>query len=377
MDNQKAHEIYNQKSKFLRTISISDIHFGKLNPEFEYNILNEQFISKIENYEFDILCIAGDLFHHKELANSDTIKYANLFVMKCLDICNNNGATLLLIHGTFEHDANQLKMFHALQTQNYDIRIIENAKFEYIKGYKILCLPEEYAKGKEYYSNFLDQSYDMCFMHGTYVGSIYGKNEVDLNSRREPVFDIKSFYNCKGPIISGHVHTAKCYNSHFYYHGSPIRSQFGEEENKGFYCTVYNKESRLYYIHFEEIISDLYNTYNIDNIIEDDINDIIKYIDNLSGDFIRIIISVNHSNIKLLKEYYKSNNKIKIETNSTIIKTNLTNNNTSQRLETEYDFIFDKNLSCYDILAKYINKNEGENFNITGKEIEECLNRLI
>ena len=51
-------------------------------------------------------------------------------------------------------------------------------------------------------------------MHGTLKGSIYGANEVNLASKKNPTFDINSFANCTGPIISGHVHVAGCYESH-------------------------------------------------------------------------------------------------------------------------------------------------------------------
>lgn len=375
---ENSYEIYNKELEFLRIISISDIHFGKLDPEKEYNILKEQFLSKISSLDFDILCIAGDLFNHKELANSDTVKYAHLFILKCIDICKKNGSTFIILHGTYEHDANQLKLFHGLITEsNCDVRIVENIKFEYVKGFKILCIPEEYGKGANYYLEFLNQSYDICFMHGTYVGSIHGKDKVDLDSRREPTFDMECFKNCRGPILSGHVHTAKCFNKHFYYHGSPIRSQFGEEDEKGFYCCIYNKYNRYYYIHFEEIISDSYNTIYIDNIIDHDIEMIVEYLASIDADYIRVKTSKNHKNLILLKEYYKDNPNVKIDSTFSNVKKNLTDNNISKGLESEYGFIFDKSLNSYDILAKYINKHENENINISGDDIKNILDKLI
>lgn len=69
----------------------------------------------------------------------------------------------------------------------------------------------------------------MCFMHGTIEGAIY--RDMVGQSR---LFTIDDFINCRGPIISGHVHTGGCFNSYFYYTGSPLRWKYGEEETKGF-----------------------------------------------------------------------------------------------------------------------------------------------
>lgn len=380
MDNKKISEFNSEEGEFRKIVSIADIHFGKLDPKLEYDILNDQVLNRIDGLPFDIFLIAGDLFNHKELSNSEVVKYSHLFINRCIDICAANGATLVLLHGTYEHDANQLKMFYGLSKySNCDIRIINHAKFEYIKGLKILCIPEEYGMGEEYYKSLLRERYDLCFAHATYVGSIHGKNKVDLNSRREPVFDMNCFKNSRGPILSGHVHTAKCFNKHFYYHGSPIRSQFGEEEAKGFYCTLYNKVSRMYYVHFEEIISHTYNTYDIDDIIEKDIKDIIKHIeDNCKGDYVRLVTTKNNSNITLLKEYIKSHDNIKIQQSNSVLKNNLTNNNVSKSLESEFDFIFSKELNSYDIMARYINKNEKElNKKLTGDDIKNILDKLV
>ena len=146
------------------------------------------------------------------------------------------GATLVLISGTESHDAGQLSLFYNMRDlfSNLDIRIIEKTQFIETHGLKILCIPEEYGKGTAYYEMFLKQTYDAVFMHGTLVGGIPGATKEDLNAKREPVFSIDSFSGCKGPIISGHVHTAMCLQQHMYYLSSPIRYRFGEEAEKGY-----------------------------------------------------------------------------------------------------------------------------------------------
>ena len=55
---------------------IADIHFGAMDPETQYKILMEQFITPIIPLDLDIVAIAGDLFDHKAMANSELIMYA-------------------------------------------------------------------------------------------------------------------------------------------------------------------------------------------------------------------------------------------------------------------------------------------------------------
>ena len=44
---------------------IADIHFGSIDPGKQYNILNEQFLQRIAQIDFDILSIDGDIFDKK------------------------------------------------------------------------------------------------------------------------------------------------------------------------------------------------------------------------------------------------------------------------------------------------------------------------
>ena len=92
--------------------------------------------------------------------------------------------------------------------------------------------------------------YDMCFMHGTIEGAVYGNN-----TKEGRLFKINDFRYCLGPIISGHVHTGGCFNQCFYYTGSALRYRHGEENPKGFLLVLYNMDTRKYYVHLEEIVS--------------------------------------------------------------------------------------------------------------------------
>ena len=359
-------------------IHIADIHFGVIDPITQYNILVEQFLSKIQNINFNILSIDGDLFDHKFQANSDAVLYAELFVNDCVNLCRQRNATLVLLHGTSSHDSNQLKLFyHYLSDPTIDIRIVENTRFEIIQGKKVLCIPEEYNKGQKYYEQFLFNSgfYDGVYMHGTLKGAIYGCNEVNLNSKKNPTFDLSSFCNCKGPIISGHVHVAGCFESHMYYTGSPIRWKFGEEEPKGFIVLLHDLDSRRYQVHFEEIKSFRYDTINVDHLLADP-QKAISYVDQLkkSGiDYIRLKFTIDKEDcLNIIKHYFQKDPTVKILETFKQEKEKVAMQEALQSKYSGYDYILDDNLSPEDKLTKYINQEMGYTY-ITVDELKKVI----
>lgn len=344
---------------------IADIHFGVIDPLTEYKILTEQFLNYIEAMNvLDIVSVNGDIFDRKLMANSDAVMYALQFVQQLVRICAQKNATLILISGTGSHDADQLKLFIPFVTA-CDMRIITNqAKFIIVKGKKILCIPELYNMGGQYYNDLLHQygPYDACYMHGTFVGAIRTKNERDLDSNREPVFDIDDFNLCKGPIISGHNHVNSVYKSHFYYCGSPIRWRFGEEGEKGFIVLLHNIRTKEYRVHLEPIHSFRYDTVNLDHMVHQDPKQIIDYINNLKAngiDYVRVRFSKPMSDtIAILKNYYMNNKFIKIDTDieKKQVEEAISNLDSEYR---KYDYLFDNNLTSQDKFVQYINQEEG------------------
>lgn len=259
---------------------IADLHFPVIDPQKQYNILEDQFLKVIETIpRLDLLCINGDLFDHRNMASSDAVLYASLFVSRCVEICKSKNATLIILQGTQSHDSNQLKIYyHYMQRQDVDVRIVTNIRFEYVKNARILCIPELYGIPEEYYQQILFGSdfYDLCIMHGTIHGAVYGDN---VGQGR--LFHIEDFLNCRGPIISGHIHKPQCFNDHFYYCGSPYRWRFDDDHFKGFILMHYNLDTRKYYLDYKEIISDTYKTISIEELINNDPIETINYIRNL------------------------------------------------------------------------------------------------
>ena len=359
-------------------VHIADIHFGSIDPLKQFNILKEQFLDKINLIDFDILSIDGDIFDKKFMANNAAVYYALEFVRICTEICRVKQASMIIISGTESHDAGQLQLFYGYQDdQSLDFRIVEGIRFEQVQGLKVLCIPEEYGKGSDYYRNLLDDVYDTAFMHGTVGGSVYGASKEDLNSKKYPVFSIDSFSGCRGPIICGHVHKAMCLNGYIYYCSNPIRYKFGEEEEKGFNIVLHDRVTNYHSINFIPIESFRYDTIDITTLEYGDPNLVIQHLDNLLAagiDNIRIDFSnLNEpATQKIIEQYYESNPSIAIKR---YVEKNTPQVNTTSDIEEKYsdlDFLLDPGLDGYTKFVNFINHNEGKQY-ITVEKLKSIL----
>lgn len=381
-----SYDVLMQKYPYKRGTSlqchISDIHFGVMDAQLEYKILKEQYIDRIKDLPLDIISIDGDLFNKLDMSNTDSCLYASLLVADIVSICKNNRkmgipTVFIILAGTKNHDAGQLRLFyHYLNDPDLDIRIVEQIQFEYVNGMKILCIPELYGIAENIYQQFLYGMgpYDMCFMHGTVQGAVYGDNAGESR-----LFRPEDFGLCMGPVIAGHVHPGGCFNSFMYYNGSPIRWSFGEEGPKGFQIVLYDMDTRKYYIYLEQIASFRYDTITIDELLCTDPKNVIEYIDNLKAkeniDYIRLKCKLTpdlEPNMKIIQEYYRTNKtvKFKIDKVMTDEEKSIAEKNTD--LYNKYSYVFDKSMSAYDILARYIMDNEDGIF-ITGEDIKKLV----
>ena len=302
----------------LITAHIADLHFQAMDPEKQYTILEEQFVQKIALLpKLDLICIDGDLMDHKVALSSDATLYASLFVSHLVDIAKMKNATLIILQGTISHDANQLKIYyHYMQRSDVDVRVVTNIRFEMVKNCRVLCIPELYGVSEDIYRDILFNSdfYDLCIMHGTIHGAVYGDN---VGAGR--LFHIEDFLNCKGPIISGHIHKADCFDNHFYYCGSPYRWRFDDDCFKGFILMCYNMDTRQYYLDYEEIVSDSYKTITVDQLINNDPIETINYIRNLKAnediDYIRIKFNslISPANKMAISNTFRNDNTVSLE----------------------------------------------------------------
>ena len=358
-------------------VHIADIHFGAMDPKLQYDILIEQFINVIEKLPIDMVTILGDLFDHKAMSNSDMIMYANKFIDQLIRrVIKPKRCTLLLLSGTYSHDNNQLKLFyHYMEDPTIDFRVIEKIQFEFVKGARVLCIPELTGLDEKIYQHYLFSSgiYDTAIMHGTIKGSV-PKDEVG-NGR---LFTIDDFKYCRGPIYGGHVHNGKCYNSYFYYAGSPYPWTFADNNDKGFLLGIQNIDTGAHFIYKQPITSFRYETINLDFMVESNPKSIIDYIDKIKMergiDFIRIIFTKEMSpdNKAILDSYYRNKPAVKMVHEFTkdqkIVEKQLAELEELQ----QYQYIFDKSLSEYDILARYINEDMNEIF-ISGEDIKKII----
>lgn len=366
-----------------KIVSIADIHFGSLDPKYTYEQLREQFINTISNIDFDILFICGDYFDAKYLSNNLIISYSLLFMDELVNLCSMKNATLLIIEGTQSHDNGQLSLFyHYLQNPNIDIRIVEKIQFELIKGLRVLCIPEKYGLPESEYEQFLYNSgiYDLCVLHGTIKGSVINANVATLNSTHAPVFSLQHFRNCLGPILCGHVHVSGCFEKYIYYNGCPLRYEFGQEQTKGFLVTLYNRVSRQHYTELVPINSYLYNTININDLINKDPKEIIEYIKTVKEknniDFIRIQFDNCNENMNVVRAYFRNRGDVKFkELNKKENQKNIINEAIMEQNK-QYSFILDNTLNEYDKFTQYVNQNEGYEF-ITTEELINILEEVI
>lgn len=381
-DYHKTLEYYTTRGTTLQA-HISDIHFGVMDPKKEYDILHEQFIEKIKDLPLDCISIDGDLFDRLMMSNTDAVFYANLFVRELVDICKSNrerniNTVLVLLLGTRSHDADQLRLFyHYTQDISIDVRIVTKIQFEWINGCRVLCIPELYNISNKEYQKVLYESgqYDMIFMHGTIRGAVY-----DNKLNHYKIFDDSDFGYCMGPVMAGHVHVHQSLLGYCYYNGSPIRWCFGEEETKGFQIVAYDMDTRYSYVYLVPITSFRYDTVSIDDILGTDPSEIINYINKLKEtgiDHIRLKCKLNtdtENNITILKEFYRNDKSIKFHTEkeqSQSKKISEMNNALYER----YSYIFSKTMSPQEILAKYINDNEGDVV-VTADQIIEALKEI-
>ena len=356
---------------------IADIHFGAMDPETQYKILMEQFITPIIPLDLDIVAIAGDLFDHKAMANSELIMYAMQFINDLVEmVIKPKKCTLLMVAGTYNHDAKQYKLLYPLtKLADADIRIAETLKFEYVRGHRILCIPELAGIDESVYQRFLFQSgwYDMAIMHGTIKGAV--AMDTVGNCR---LFTINDFAYCKGPIISGHVHEPGCFGEYFYYTGSPYSWSFSDHDNKGFLIVLSNKSTRMHYTYKQRIESFRYVAINLDDMVAADPKDIIAYIDKIKTeqgiDFIRIDFSldVSKETKSILDQYYRNKDEVKFKYSFTKEQRDIQRKLNETEEFSKYDYIYDKSLSEYEILARYINEDMGSVF-ITAEQIKKFI----
>ena len=369
---------YTYHRGLLTSIHISDLHFPVMDPKKQYDILEEQFLQKVETVPYlDLICVDGDLYDHKVMTSSDATLYASMFVARLVDICKEKNATLILLQGTISHDNNQLKIYyHYMQRKDVDVRVVTNLQFEIVKNARVLCIPELYGIPEEIYQQFLNYSgfYDLAIMHGTFKGAVYGDNVG--NGR---LFRLEDFNNCRGPIIAGHVHKPGCFDNHFYYCGSPYRWRFDDDHKKGFIVVSQDLDSRYYYLDRIEILSDTYETITLDQLVNNDPKDTIDYINNLKVskgiDYIRIKFTndIPPSYKMALNTQYRDNDTITLEYYSKDEELRKQAEEQIKEDNEKYGFLLDPAISDMQKFVLWVNHLKNDEAFLTVEQLEQIL----
>lgn len=380
MQNEYNYYYDGTKRGQLIEVHLADLHFGAFNPKTQYDILMEQCVSKIAQLpRIDIISVDGDIFDHKVMSNSDTALYATKFIDELARLSAIKQCTLVILGGTYSHDFDQLKLFyHYMDDPSLDVRVITNIQFEYIKGARILMIPELNGLDESIYQKYFFESgwYDEAFVHGTFEGSVYG----NLTSGNSRLLTAKDFTYCTGVAISGHVHKSGCFQGFYYYCGCPYRWKFGEEEEKGFLILLHDLDSRIHYVDFEPITSFRYDTIYLDELVSEDPKKICDYINNRKEsegiDYIKVKfrVQIPGYNKTIINNYYRNNSttfvefmnneEIEKEKQESIIK------------DSKYDYLMDNSISDFERFVRYVNENEGFQF-ITVEELTKLLNEKI
>lgn len=371
-------EYLNTKRGILIELHIADLHFGAFDPSRQYDMLMKQFIEpSIQLPKLDIIAVDGDIFDRKVMSNSDVAMYATKFISNLVWLAEQKNATLVLLSGTYSHDYDQLKLFyHYLDSSRVDVRIITSIQFEMIKGARVLCIPELYGLDESVYRKFFFESgyYDAVFVHGTFEGSVYGNN-VSQGRLLTP----RDFVMCKGFAISGHVHKRGCFSGFYYYCGCPYRWKFNEEEDKGYLLLAHDLDTQLHYIQFVSIKSDTYITIYLDELISEDPQMIINYIDNEKNtkgiDYIKVRIRypISGSNKNIINQYYRNSDNTFVEF---LDKEEIKKEKLKQETTDSYNYLLDDSISDLERFCRYVNDNQNELF-ITVDKLKKVLSDSI
>lgn len=288
----------------------------------------KDFLNKTD--DLNLLVINGDYFDSKLSVGDPATFYAMSFFKELVDIVKEKHLIFRIIQGTRSHDLNQLQIFKSYENDlEMDFKIIEKAEVENILGLNILYLPEEYPiDSDEYYAKFKDgdQQYDICFAHGTFdfVAQPGVIEHSKLTTHSAPVFmwkDWKDHFK-HGFVSAGHIHGRNTYGKKIFYPGSFTRWNFGERSEKGFTYFEINKETQDYDVKYiDNILAPKFDVFSISDltnvsftadsveILKEELDKKISETDNLRID----LSGAPKETIDILKKYYSTNDKVKIE----------------------------------------------------------------
>ena len=359
----------------IKTIHISDIHFGKKDDYKLYEELNNIFFDSLidlknnnELNKYECIFIQGDLFDRVIRMNEPTSLYIFKFIENLCNIVSElkNPPYIRIIKGTKGHDYNQLKTLEHFENRYEFFKIIHTYQEEEIqllndenKTLKILYIPEEYPENIKSYYNFEsieDNTYDYIIGHGMIdIVRFSSEEQKDETIKHGPIFKNKDLIRiCKGPICFGHIHDYQEYKDKVFYTGSFSRFSFADLKDKGFLEFEYDLDDNSFDVSmWENYEAPTYKVIDLSDYDSYDSEERIKIINRLKEkfNFIKIKSSNKEDNIDILNQVLSEDSNIKLE-----VKKDIVDNEIDER----FNFILKRELDLPHTIQKYIDITENK-----------------
>lgn len=232
----------------LSYLTLSDIHFGHgTNPTEEIvrniDVFFDDYTSKSQFCDLDIIFIAGDMFDRLLDSSSDDVHAVMLWLGRLSGFCLRHDIKLRILEGTPSHDWKQSKIACTLQeilSNSVDFKYIEDIHIESFKDsqsriFYVLYIPDEITgsaketlrRVKTLMESTGIEKVDIAIMHGMFHYQLPdGIGNVQKHDEDEYLSLVKHFINI------GHIHTHSVYDR-IIAQGSFDRLAHGEEEAKG------------------------------------------------------------------------------------------------------------------------------------------------
>lgn len=383
-------------------IVIADIHVGAFDLKRQREEYLSILIDRIRNMDtLDFVIICGDFFDHKFFLNDKESTQAYSMLEELIITCKLKHALIRIVYGTESHECNQYDLLEVMSLYD-NIRIIKEVEDEeLLPDLKVLYLPEEhiYDKDKYYEEYFLKpKKYDYVFGHGIIrevMSEAVAHMSTTKKSKRKqvPIFSSGELSRiCRGQVYFGHYHINKNINDKVFYVGSFSRWQFGQEEDKGYYIIHCNTDKHKYTNEF--IVNTMAETYqtikygykanifNDEEVMNQTLNRMDELIDNHIYDHMRFIFNIPkdaenpESTLNYLKERYKFNDHIKMETVNGYVEEQKEQKKKQLKVENDkYEFIFDKSLPMEDKISQYVSLEY--NRDIPPKKVNEYITNSL
>ncbi|AXH72819.1 MAG: endonuclease subunit [Caudoviricetes sp.] len=285
-----------KKQLFNKICYFTDIHFGEKNNEKRHNDDCSNFvdwaIKRAQEENVDYIIFGGDWFHHRHQIHVGTLNYSKINLEK-LNSCGIPVIMLLGNHDLYYKERRDVSSVNASASDLKNITIIDSI----VRYDDVLFVPWVLNNELDIVREEL-KNCTYCFGHFELPHFIM--NSLAVTPEKETGLRHEDFDMVKEWAFSGHYHIRQNKGKVFYT-GNAFPMSFSDtwDDDRGIMILEYGK-----YPEFEKFKqAPKYRTINLSEMLED----VEKYIDDLT--FIKITpdINVNYEDINILSEVIKNN----------------------------------------------------------------------